>query len=131
VAPFLGSLKLRETTIAERFIDDPESYIRFTQDPGEIDPTNNPVEQIILSFVVNRRLTQGTRGDHGIKVATAYWSVNRPVKISIDLSTVFLSSAMQQCVKEKLQLQFYLKVKPSTNFPLLSTYYSSMTNGLS
>jgi len=50
--------------IARRFRDHGEAYFRFITTPG-IEPTNNLAEQAIRFVVIDRRVTQGTRGERG------------------------------------------------------------------
>jgi hypothetical protein len=76
-APPKGKAK----AIAERFIENSDNYIRFAFNPKKIEPTNNAAEQVIRSFVVNRRLTQGTRGLPGIKASMVYWSVKMTCEV--------------------------------------------------
>src|SRR5260370_24420952 len=50
--------------LADRFEKHGESYLRFITTPG-IEPTNNLAEQAIRFVVIDRKVTQGTRGQKG------------------------------------------------------------------
>lgn len=52
--------KGKPKAIAKRFIDDPDSYTRFTETAGA-EPTNNDAERPIRKIVLLRAATQGTR----------------------------------------------------------------------
>jgi transposase len=60
--------------LAERFRKHGESYFTFVTTPG-IDPTNNTAEQAIRFVVIDRRITQGTRGENGRKWSERIWTV--------------------------------------------------------
>jgi transposase len=51
-----------------------ESYFRFLTEPG-IGPTNNLAEQAIRFVVIDRRITQGTRGQRGDRWCERIWTV--------------------------------------------------------
>jgi len=50
-----------------------ENYFRFLTDPG-IEPTNNGTEREIRHTVIDRRITQGTRGDAGMRWCERIWT---------------------------------------------------------
>jgi transposase len=52
------------TNLARRLEAHGASYFRFITEPG-IEPTNNLAEQAIRFVVIDRRITQGTRGERG------------------------------------------------------------------
>ena len=60
--------------IAERFRRHGESYLRFITTPG-IEPTNNVAEQALRFVVLQRRMTQGTRGARGRAWCERIWTV--------------------------------------------------------
>lgn len=60
--------------LAERFRKHGESYLRFITTPG-IEPTNNLAEQAIRFVVIDRKITQGTRSDHGQRWLERIWTV--------------------------------------------------------
>ncbi len=60
--------------LADRFEKHGESYLRFITTPG-IEPTNNLAEQAIRFVVIDRKVTQGTRGDKGQRWLERIWTV--------------------------------------------------------
>jgi transposase len=60
--------------MARRFKQHGESYFRFMTTPG-VEPTNNLAEQAIRHVVIDRRITQGTRGDNGMRWSERIWTV--------------------------------------------------------
>ena len=50
-----------------------ESYFRFLAEPG-VEPTNNGTERQIRPVVIDRRITQGTRGDAGMRWCERIWT---------------------------------------------------------
>jgi transposase len=50
-----------------------ESYFRFLTEP-EVEPTNNGAERQIRPVVIDRRITQGTRGDAGMRWCERIWT---------------------------------------------------------
>ena len=66
--------KGKPKAIAKRFEQYPGSYIRFITHDG-VEPTNNAAEQAVRRIIVQRYVTQGTRGEAGIIASERYWSV--------------------------------------------------------
>ena len=61
--------------LADRFIDDKfEDYFRFLTTAG-VEPTNNLTEQAIRFVVIDRRITQGTRGERGRRWSQRAWTI--------------------------------------------------------
>src|SRR3954452_18444722 len=60
--------------IAKRFEKHGESYFRFITTPG-VEPTNNLAEQAIRFVVLDRMVTQGTRGTAGDRWCERIWTV--------------------------------------------------------
>ena len=60
--------------MANRFIRHGEAYFKFITTPG-MDPTNNVAEQAIRFIVIDRRITQGTRGNKGQRANERLWTV--------------------------------------------------------
>lgn len=60
--------------LAQRFRKHGESYLRFITTPG-IEPTNNLAEQAIRFVVIDRKITQGTRGEKGQRWLERIWTV--------------------------------------------------------
>jgi transposase len=67
---------LREAlTLAARFRGRAaEHYFTFLTEPA-VEPTNNLTEQAIRHVVIDRRVTQGTRGDDGMRWGERAWTV--------------------------------------------------------
>ena len=63
-------------TLAKRFRGwaGEQSYFLFLDVPG-VDPTNNRTEQAIRYVVIDRRVTQGTRSDAGMRFCERAWTV--------------------------------------------------------
>jgi transposase len=62
-------------TLAARFRGaGAEHYFTFLTRPG-VEPTNNLTEQAIRHVVIDRRVTQGTRGDDGMRWCERAWTV--------------------------------------------------------
>jgi transposase len=59
--------------IKKRFIDGGESYFLFLEHEG-VSPTNNLSEQAIRFVVIDRRITQGTRSDSGMRWCERAWT---------------------------------------------------------
>ena len=60
--------------MAERFRKHAEAYFTFITTPG-MDPTNNVAEQAIRFVVIDRHVTQGTRGANGRRANERLWTV--------------------------------------------------------
>jgi transposase len=60
--------------IAERFRKHREHYFRFLTTPG-VEPTNNAMEQRFRFVVIDRRITQGTRGETGRRWCERIWTL--------------------------------------------------------
>ena len=62
-------------TLAERFRGgQADNYFRFLTTPG-IEPTNNQTEQAIRHIVIDRHITQGTRGSRGQRWCERVWTM--------------------------------------------------------
>lgn len=62
-------------TLAKRFVGrKAEHYFRFLTTPG-VEPTNNLTEQAIRHLVIDRHITQGTRGTRGQRWCERVWTV--------------------------------------------------------
>jgi transposase len=60
--------------LAARFVKHGQAYFEFVTTPG-VEPTNNLAEQAIRFVVIDRRLTQGTRGETGRRWCERIWTV--------------------------------------------------------
>ena len=59
--------------IAQRFREHGDAYFRFMTTPG-VEPTNNLAEQAIRFVVIDRKVTQGTRGEAGRRWSERIWT---------------------------------------------------------
>ena len=60
--------------MAQRFRKHGQAYFEFVTTPG-VEPTNNLAEQAIRFVVIDRRVTQGTRGEKGRRWCERIWTV--------------------------------------------------------
>jgi len=60
--------------IAKRFRDHGDEYFTFLDTPG-IEPTNNGPERQIRFLAIDRKITQGTRGEAGRRWCERIWTV--------------------------------------------------------
>jgi transposase len=60
--------------LAKRFEDYGEAYFQFVTLP-DVEPTNNLAEQAIRFVVIDRQITQGTRGEKGRRWCERIWTV--------------------------------------------------------
>jgi len=60
--------------IAARFRQHGDHYFRFLETPG-VEPTNNAMEQRFRFVVIDRKVTQGTRGQTGRRWCERIWTV--------------------------------------------------------
>ena len=60
--------------IAKRFRDHGAAYFTFLDTPG-IEPTNNGSERQIRFLAIDRKITQGTRGEAGRRWCERIWTV--------------------------------------------------------
>jgi transposase len=61
-------------TLAQRFRQHGKSYFTFLTRPG-VSPTNNRTEQAIRHVVIDRKVTQGTRGSAGQRWCERIWTL--------------------------------------------------------
>jgi hypothetical protein len=59
---------------ATRFRKHGAAYFRFITTPG-VEPTNNLAEQAMRFVVIDRRITQGTRREHGRQWCERIWTL--------------------------------------------------------
>jgi transposase len=60
--------------MAKRFVEHGQAYFEFVTTP-EVEPTNNLAEQAIRFVVIDRHITQGTRGEAGRRWCERIWTV--------------------------------------------------------
>ena len=61
-------------TLAARIRTHAQAYFRFLDDE-RIEPTNNKAERALRHAVIDRRITQGTRGENGSRWLERFWSI--------------------------------------------------------
>ena len=61
-------------TLAQRIRLNAAAYFRFLDDP-RVEPTNNQAERALRHAVIDRRITQGTRGSTGSRWLERFWSI--------------------------------------------------------
>ena len=59
--------------LRERFRLHPQEFFTFVTTPG-VEPTNNMTEQAIRYLIIDRRITQGTRGNKGQRWCERIWT---------------------------------------------------------
>ena len=62
------------STLADRFAKHGDQYFTFLTTPG-VEPTNNLTEQAIRFVVIDRKITQGTRGERGRRWCERIWTL--------------------------------------------------------
>jgi transposase len=82
------------TTLAKRFAKHGEAYFTFLTSPG-VEPTNNVAEQAIRFVVLDRQVTQGTRGETGRQWCERIWTVMATCWQQGRSVFTFLSDAVQ------------------------------------
>jgi len=60
--------------LAQRFVEHGQAYFEFVTTP-EVEPTNNLAELAIRFVVIDRLITQGTRGEAGRRWCERIWTV--------------------------------------------------------
>jgi len=60
--------------IAKRFRNHGDAYFTFLETPG-VEPTNNGPERQIRFLAIDRKITQGTRGEAGRRWCERIWTV--------------------------------------------------------
>jgi transposase len=66
--------RIEAQTIAQRFRDHGLYYFTFLAVPG-VEPTNNGMEQRMRFVAIDRKITQGTRGERGRRWCERMWTV--------------------------------------------------------
>ena len=85
--------KGKPKAIAKRFEKTPGSYTQFIDVPG-LEPTNNAAERAIRPLVVQRHITQGTRGERGRLALERFWTVMGTCKLQGRSFIDFFKSCM-------------------------------------
>ena len=79
--------------LRQRFTLHAEQFFTFVTTPG-IEPTNNLTEQAIRYIVIDRKVTQGTRGENGQRWSERIWSVLSTCRIQKRSAFQFLCDAV-------------------------------------
>ena len=79
--------------MAERFRRHGDAYFRFITTPG-VEPTNNLAEQALRFVVIDRRITQGTRGAAGRAWCERIWTASATCRQQGRSIFEFLHSAL-------------------------------------
>jgi len=66
--------RVEAQNIAQRFHDHGPYYFTFLERPG-VEPTNNGIERQFRFLIVDRKVTQGTRGEAGRRWCERIWTV--------------------------------------------------------
>jgi transposase len=80
--------------LAKRMREYGEAYFTFITTPG-MEPTNNAAEQAIRFVVIDRKITQGTRGETGRKWCERVWTVIATSAQQARSAYAFLVEAVQ------------------------------------
>ena len=71
-----------------------DDYFRFLADP-EVEPTNNGTERQIRHTVIDRRITQGTRGQAGMRLCERIWTTIATCKNKTEMClTLFINQSL-------------------------------------
>jgi transposase len=70
-----------------------EDYFRFLSE-SNVEPTNNGTERQIRPVVIDRRITQGTRGDAGMRWCERIWTVTATCKKQTKNIFVFIHESI-------------------------------------
>jgi len=86
--------------IAERFRKNATAYFEFISTPG-VEPTNNLAEQAIRFVVIDRKVTQGTRGQKGCRWSERIWTTMATCAQQSQSAFEFLVQAVHARCKDK------------------------------
>jgi transposase len=79
--------------LRQRFRLHAKQFFTFVTTPG-IEPTNNLTEQAIRYIVIDRKVTQGTRGHHGQRWSERIWTVLSACRLQRRSAFQFLCDAV-------------------------------------
>ncbi|MBK1707358.1 IS66 family transposase [Halochromatium glycolicum] len=96
-----GRERRREAqNMAKRFRQHAEAYFTFITTPG-MDPTNNLAEQAIRFVVIDRHVTQGTRGAKGRRASERLWTVIATCALQGRSAFAFILEAVEAFVHDR------------------------------
>lgn len=84
--------------LRQRFKLHAKQFFTFVTTPG-IEPTNNLTEQAIRYIVIDRKVTQGTRGKNGQRWSERIWTVLSTCRLQRRSSFDFLCDAVHACLR--------------------------------
>jgi hypothetical protein len=87
-------LRKEAQNIAQRFRDHGRYYFTFLERPG-VEPTNNGVEQQFRFLIIDRKVTQGTRGEAGRRWCERIWTALATCAQRGRSAFVYLSQAIE------------------------------------
>ncbi|MDV2504711.1 MAG: transposase, partial [bacterium] len=125
---------LLQFCMADRFLKHGDSYFRFITTPA-IEPTNNLAEQAIRFVVIDRRITQGTRGKSGRDWCERIWTMiatgtQRGLNVFDFLTTIDIVS-LDGLILAQLAFRFRIAEQPGHPIPVpLSTLPQSSRHGI-
>lgn len=79
--------------LRQRFRLHAQQFFTFVTTPG-IEPTNNLTEQAIRYIVIDRKVTQGTRGHHGQRWSERIWTVLSTCRLQRRSAFTFIAAAV-------------------------------------
>ena len=85
---------------AKRFRQHADHYFRFLGTPN-VEPTNNAMEQRFRYVVIDRKITQGTRGEMGRRWCERIWTVLSTCKQQQRAAFEFLIDSITAYLKKK------------------------------
>lgn len=80
--------------LAQRFRDHGRYYFTFLDRPG-VEPTNNAIEQQFRFLIIDRKVTQGTRGEAGRRWCERIWTAMATCAQRGRSAFVYLSQAIE------------------------------------
>jgi hypothetical protein len=80
--------------LRQRFKLHAKQFFTFVTTPG-IEPTNNLTEQAIRYIVIDRKVTQGTRGHNGQRWSERIWTVLSTCRLQRRSAFEFLADAVR------------------------------------
>ena len=86
--------------LAQRFRDHGSYYFTFLERPG-VEPTNNSIERQFRFLIVDRKVTQGTRGEAGRRWCERIWTALATCAQRTRSAFVYLSEAIAAYLRGK------------------------------
>jgi transposase len=86
-------MRAEAQNLAKRFRDHGQYYFTFLERPG-VEPTNNGMERQFRHVIIDRKITQGTRGDVGRRWSERIWTALATCAQRARSAFVYLSRAI-------------------------------------